>query len=61
MPTKWCSRMVVAPKQNKGKPQRTVDLQSVNKATYHETHHTEMPHRLVSNVPARQKKSVLDC
>ena len=53
--------MVVAPKQNTGKPRRTVDLQSVNEATYRETHHTETPHRLVSNVPAGQKKTVLDC
>ena len=56
-PTKWCSRMVVAPKQNTGKPRRTVDLQSVNDATYRETHHTETPHQLVSNVPAGQKKT----
>ena len=33
----------------------------MNEATYRETHHTETPHRLVSNVPAGQKKTVLDC
>ena len=28
---------------------------------YQETHHTDIPHRLVSDVRARQKKSILTC
>ena len=58
-PTRWCSRMVVAPKKD-GSPRRTVNLTSVNEATLRETHHTPTPFNLVSDVPPGTKKSVLD-
>ena len=58
-PTRWCSRMVVAPKKD-GSPRRTVNLTSVNEATLRETHHTPTPFNLVSNIPPGTKKSVLD-
>ena len=58
-PTEWCSRMVVAAKKD-GSPRRTVDLQELNKATLRETHHTPSPFNLVSTIPARTRKTVLD-
>ena len=58
-PTKWCSRMVIMPKED-GSPRRTVDLQELNAATYRETHHTPPPFHQVSAVPTQMKKSVLD-
>lgn len=57
--SRWCSRMVVAPKAN-GKPRRTVDLQQLNKATVREVHHTPSPINLVSTIPAGKLKTVLD-
>ena len=58
-PTKWCSRMIVVPKKD-GSPRRTVDLQSLNKATRRETHHTQTPFNIVSVVPPEKKKTILD-
>ena len=57
--SKWCSRMVVAPKAN-GKPRRTVDLQQLNRATVREVHHTPSPINLVSTIPAGKVKTVFD-
>ena len=57
--SRWCSRMVVAPKAN-GKPRRTVDLQQLNKATVREVHHTPSPINLVSTIPEGKVKTVLD-
>lgn len=57
--TKWCARMVVTPKKN-GEPRRTVDLQKLNNATLRETHHTPSPFNIVSTVPVKTRKSVLD-
>ena len=41
-PVTWCSRMVVVPKHS-GEPQRTVDLQALNRASVRQTHHTRSP------------------
>ena len=57
--SKWCSRMVVAPKKD-GTPRRTVDLQRLNKATHRETHHTPTPFNIVSVIPPGTRKTVLD-
>ena len=43
-------------KAEPGQVKQTVDLQAVNEAMYQETNHTDILHRLVSEVPARQKK-----
>ena len=58
-PTKWCSRMVVAPKKD-GTPRRTVDLQQLKKATLRETHYTQTPFEIVSATPKNTYKTVLD-
>ena len=59
-PTKWCSRMVVQPKQN-GQPRRVVDYQALNSHAPRQIHHTQSPWSLVSSIPANQVKSVVDC
>ena len=59
VPTHWCSRMVVVSKKD-GSPRRTVDLQALNKATLRETHHTPTPFHIVSSIPPRTKKTVID-
>ena len=41
-PVTWCHRMVTVPKHN-GEPRRTVDMQSLNKASVRQTHHTRSP------------------
>ena len=51
--------MVVVPKKD-GSPRRTVDLQNLNKVTLRETHHTPSPFNIVSVVPPKKKKTVLD-
>ena len=58
-PTTWCSRMVVVPKKD-GTPRRTVDLQELNRATLRETHHSQSPFNIVSSIPPKMKKTVLD-
>ena len=58
-PTIWCSRMIVVSKHD-GRPRRTVDLQSLNAATYRETHHTPSPFTQASMVPPHTIKTTLD-
>ena len=55
----WCARMVVTPKKN-GEPRRTVDLQKLNNATLREAHNTPSPFNVVSTVPTKTRKTVLD-
>ena len=57
--TTWCSRMIITPKKD-GTPRRTVDLQKLNNATSRETHHTPSAFNLVSTIPKKKLKSVLD-
>ena len=57
--TTWCARMVVVPKQD-GSPRRTVDFKALNDASKRQTHHTQTPFLLASQVPAKMKKSTLD-
>ena len=58
-PTKWCARMVVAPKKD-GTPRRTVDLQQLKKVTLRENHYTQTPFKIVSATPKNTYKTVLD-
>ena len=58
-PTKWCSRMVIATKQN-GQPRRTVDMQALNAASVRQTHHTQSPYHLVRSIPSHVKKTTFD-
>ena len=51
--------MVTVPKHN-GEPRRTVDMQSLNKASVRQTHPTKSPFMLASSVPAGRIMSVLD-
>lgn len=55
----WCARAVTVAKKS-GKPRLTVDLQGLNKQTVRQTHHTESPFRLVTQIPKGWYKSVLD-
>ena len=57
--TEWCARMVVVPKKS-GKPRRTVDFQKLNVCCLRETHHTPTPFDMVSDVPPRSFKTVVD-
>ena len=43
-----------------GKPRRTIDLQKLNVRCYRETHHCQSPFRLVCQISANTKKTVLD-
>ena len=58
-PVTWCRRMVTVPKHN-GDLRRTVDMQSLNRASVRQTHPTRSPFMLASSVPAGKTKSVLD-
>ena len=58
-PTIWCAKMVVVSKKD-GTPRSTVDLQHLNAATFHETHHTPSPFNQAFVVPAGMTKTVLD-
>ena len=59
-PVTWCSRMVVTSKAD-GSPRRVVDFTELNKYTPRQTHHTASPWNIVSSIPPRKVKSVLDC
>ena len=58
-PVEWCSRMVVCAKKN-GKARRTVDFKALNRAAPRQTHATEAPFLLASQIPADSWKSCLD-
>ena len=55
----WCARMVVTAKKN-GDPRRTVDQQKLNDATLREPHHTPSPFNVVSTVPMKTFRTVID-
>lgn len=59
-PTQWSSRMLVQPKPT-GEPRRVIDFQALNMHAPRQTHHTETAWSLVSSIPPRQVKSVVDC
>ena len=58
-PSEWCSRMVVATKQN-GKPRRTVDLKMLNRVAKRQTHPTESPFHQAMSIPRGTFKTVCD-
>ena len=57
--TEWCARMVVVPKKL-GKPHRFVDFQKLNVCCLRETHHMPTPFDIVSDMPPRSFKTVVD-
>ena len=57
--TDWCMRMLVVPKHD-GSPRRTVDFQPLNKYIDREIHHTPTPFQVVSSIPPKMYKTVLD-
>lgn len=57
--TEWCARMVVVAKKS-GQPRRTIDYQKLNMACRRETHHTPTPFDMVSGIPHRTYKTVVD-
>ena len=59
-PVTWSSRMVVCPKKD-GSPRRTVDLQSLNRASVRQTHATEAPFHQAASIPRNTLKTVVDC
>ena len=59
IPTKWCSRMVIAAKAD-GKPRRTVDFQHLNRHSVRQTHHVQTPFHLADRVPQNTFKTVTD-
>ena len=58
-PVEWCSRMVVCAKKN-GKARRMVDFKALNQAAPRQTHATEAPFILASQIPADSWKKCLD-
>ena len=58
-PTVWQHRMVVVRKPN-GTPRRTVDMQSLNKATLRNSHPMTSPYIKAMSVPANTFKTVTD-
>lgn len=58
-PVTWLHNMVVTAKAN-GTPRRTVDLQSLNKVSDRETHHTVPPAKQARSIPKNQLKTVTD-
>ena len=52
-------RMVTVSK-NYGTPRQTIDFQPINKYCERETHHTPRPFDVVSNIPLKSYKTVLD-
>ena len=59
-PVTWCHRMVTVPKHNE-EPRRTVDMQSLNKASVRQTHHTRSPFMLASSVFPQQNQKCPRC
>ena len=58
-PTEWCSPMVVVRKPD-GSPRRTIDFRHLNSQALRETHHTQSPFNLASQVPPGMRKTVID-
>ena len=58
-PVTWMHNMVLTAKPD-GTPRRTVDLQTLNKVSVRETHHTVPPAKQARAVPKGQLKTVTD-
>ena len=58
-PVTWLHNMVITPKPD-GSPQRTVDLQALNRVCLRETHHTVPPAQQVRAIPPGQLMTVTD-
>ena len=55
----WCARMVTAMKKD-GCPRRTIDFQKLNEQCQREAYHSHRPFDVVSNIPTKTYKTVLD-
>ena len=58
-PTKYCSQMLAILKKN-GKIRRTVDYRELNANCVRIPHHTPRPFDIISSIPSRTYKTVLD-
>ena len=58
-PSTWISPMVTVAKSN-GNPRRTIDFQKLNKAALRQTHSSETPFHMASQIPQDTFKTVLD-
>ena len=58
-PVDWCTTLVPVTKKD-GSPRLTADFQELNKHIKRETHHTPYPFNIVSRVPKRSHKTVVD-
>ena len=58
-PVTWLHSMVVTPKAD-GSPRRTVNLQSLNRHSVRETHHTVPPAKQAHAIPPHTIKTVMD-
>ena len=55
----WCARMVTVKKKD-GRPRRTIDFQKLNEQCQKEAYHSHQPFDVVSNIPTKTYKTVLD-
>ena len=58
-PVEWLHRMVITPKKD-GSLRRTVDLQTLNRASVRQTHHTASPFHTAASIPMNVIKTCLD-
>ena len=58
-PSTWISPMVTVAKSN-GDPRRTIDYQNLNKGAMRQTHSSETPFHMASQIPQDTYKTVLD-
>ena len=58
-PVIWCAPMVVIEKAD-GSPRRTIDYQHLNSQCLRQTHYTDSPFNLASQIPPHTKKTVID-
>ena len=58
-PVTWCAQMVVARKKD-GRPRITVDFNQLNRQSLRESHPTDSPFNLASQIAPHTKKTVID-
>ena len=58
-PTKYCAQMVPIIKKN-NEPRKTIDYRHLNEQCERIPHHTPKPFDIVSNIPSKTYKTVMD-
>ena len=58
-PVEWLHRIVITSKKD-GSPRRTVDLQTLNRASVRQTHHIASPFHTAASIPMNLTKTCLD-